>query len=112
MVVPDLKLPGKNEFKGYITEEDIADLARRDRKIILQLSVIEQWTDWQTQTIVDLHTWLKLVDAECARRKIELAKIKVVQDEQGMVWKVIRWLTITFAAGTVAALCRWIFDKH
>lgn len=107
----DLQAPGPEEFKGYIAEDEISDLAKRDRKTILAMSVIEQWNDWQTGAIIETHRLLRQLDAEVAKRKIESAKIKAQQEKQGWVWAIVKWTLTIGAAGFAGALFRWLFEK-
>lgn len=108
----DLQIPGPKDFTGYVSEEDISDLAKRDRKTILAMSVIEQWNDWQTQAIIETHRYCRRIDAEVARRKIESAKLSAQQEKQRWVWGIVKWSLTIAAAGFASALFRWLFDKN
>lgn len=104
LLVPDLRIPENDEFKGYVLEEDIADLATRDRKTILSLSVIEQWTDWQTQVLIDLWAYVQHVDKEVAITKIANAKLRREQQEQGWKWTLLKWFGVTVGASLLSKL--------
>lgn len=104
-----LRVPSTDEIVGYIREEDIADLAKRDRKTILALSVFEQWIDWQTAALVDLDAKFRLLDAEVARRKIEISKIKAQQTEEGWKWGIVKWTAVTIIATVLPVFFKWLF---
>lgn len=104
-----LRLP---TLKGHIREEDIADLAKRDRKTILAMSVMEQWIDWLVSVVVEQDNSIRQLDAENARRKIDLVKVREQQKEEGLKWALIKWSTVTILASVLAALIRVVVEKY
>lgn len=111
MRVPRLHVPGKEEFRGMITADEIADLAKRDQKTILKMSVMEQWNDWQTDQLVALFGYVRQLEAEIIRQRIQAAKLKDEQKTQGFKWGFLKWLGMALAAGLFAALFRSFFGK-
>lgn len=107
-----LRVPSPDDIKGHIREEDIADLAKRDRKTILALSVFEQWIDWLTSVVVEQDNMIRQLDAENARRKIDLVKVREQQKEESLKWSIIKWGTVTIAASIIAALIRAVAEKY
>lgn len=107
-----LRVPSPDDIKGRIREEDIADLAKRDQKTILTLSVMEQWIDWLVSVVVDQDNSIRQLDAENARRKIDLVKVREQQKEESLKWSIIKWGTVTIAASMIAALIRVVVEKY
>lgn len=112
MIVPELRVPNGDEFEGYIKEADLKEegFQKRDRKILVAMSINDQWSDWQTQTIIDAWNYLRLLDAELARRKIAVAKLEAAEQTRNR-WR--GWgkaVGITFGAALLAGLGKAFID--
>lgn len=103
MKVGEIHLPEPDTFKGYIAEEDIADLPKRDKKTVIALSIFEQWLDWALHEHIKTNRHLRNLEAEVIRRGMELQKIR--DSHKDFVWQyaVMKWLGLTVGAGLVAA---------
>lgn len=104
-----LEVPAPEDIKGYIKEDEIADLAKRDRKTILALSVVEQLNDWQTGALIEIDSNLRELDAKVARRDIELEQVRSQQKEESWKWGIVKWSTVTIMAAIISAFIRWLF---
>lgn len=111
MRVPVLHVPAKDEFKGMIAAEDIADLAKRDQKTILKMAVMEQWNDWQTDKIEEVFGYVRQLEAEIIRGRISQAKHNEKIKEQGWKWGILKWLGMAVTAALLAAFFRSLFGR-
>lgn len=107
MVTRELNVPPDNHFQGYISESDIADIQSRDRKTMLTMSVNAQWTDWLIETVIDLHTQLREVDAENAKLRLK----EQDKDEQRFLWKLWRGSMLAVGGGGLVALGQWVVKR-
>jgi hypothetical protein len=110
VIVPDLQVPKPEEFEGYIKEKDIADFTKQTRKILIAMSISDQWSDWQTQAIIDLWTYVQKLDAERSRDKIELARLKAQEDHRDKIKGKGKWIGMTFGAGLIAASAKALIE--
>ena len=117
IIKADLSVPGPGAFKGYVSEDDLADIAKRDRKMLLALSIIEQYSDWQTQTIVNLYAHVRTLDRNAAidrrdavQSKKELAEAMAELAKQKATKAKFKWAGVTFGAGLIAALAKALID--
>ncbi len=111
MTLKPLKVPEKTTFRGYILEEEIPDLTKRDRKTVVKMSIMEQWNDWQTQKIVELWEHGRKIEADLARRRKKESAFEQEQKEQGWKWAILKWIGVVSGAAILSALFRWLFDK-
>lgn len=117
IIKADLNIPGPGAFKGYVSEDDLADIAKRDRKMLLALSIIEQYSDWQTQTIVNLYAHVRVLDRnactdrrDAAQAKKELAEALAELAKQKVAKARLKWVGVTFGAGLIAATAKSLID--
>lgn len=99
MTTPLLEVP---EFRGHIKEEDVADLDRRDRKMLVAMSVIEQKTDFLIRAVRLNNRHQRLMEAESIRARN-------VQKEINWKFAAFKWIAVTAGAGIVAALISKVF---
>lgn len=113
MIVPELTVPNPDAFEGYIKESDLKaeGFEKRDRKILIAMSINDQWSDWQTQKIIDLWDFVRRLDGEIVRRKLELAKLQAVEADRvakeaqtKKVTGAAKWIGITLAAALIGQL--------
>lgn len=109
LTIRPLRIP--ESFPGYIREGDLKDLAKRDRKVLLAMSILEQWNDWQTEQLEVARQHSIQSEAEIIRLKMKVSALEKTQTHQGWQWKVLIWLGVAFGAGLISALFRFLFDK-
>lgn len=110
IVKADLDVPKEGEFQGYIREPEIMDLPKGQRKIALRFSSMEQYSDWQTERLAELWFFVRQIDANAARDRLELAKAKDARTKRERRASVWRWMGITFGAGIIAASAKALID--
>ena len=119
MIVPELIVPNPDQFEGYIKEADLKaeGFEKRDRKVLIALSINDQWSDWQTQKIIDLWDYVRRLDAELVRRKLQVLKLEAADAERLEKEKIRkRWvgggnrLFITFAAALLGQLGKGLIE--
>lgn len=100
LVVPD--------FVGHLREEDLEGMEKRDRRLMLAFSKLDQKQDWAIQQIIAIHRELAQIkaDMDAYQKDSEAFKLKA---------KIVSSIAITFGAGVVAAaataIVKWIFGK-
>lgn len=113
MLVPEIVVPPPDAFEGYIKEKDLGDFTKPVRKILIAMSINDQWSDWQTQTIINLWGHVRQLDAELARRKLALAKLEASEKKRKRVVEVLKWVWLTLVAallgGIGKAASEWLF---
>lgn len=103
LVTELIQVPPPDSFRGHISEQDIADFEKRDRKTVLAMSRAEQWIDW----LVDV----QIMHNENARRlDVEQARQKVKQPVK-QLWKLSKWAVSLIGAGLCGALGKSLLDK-
>lgn len=119
MIVPEMIVPDPNAFDGYLKESDLKDegYSKADRKILVALSINDQWSDWQTQKIIDMWDYMRRLDAEICRRKLELAKLQAAEAERGRHEIVkkrwagsAKWIGITIGAAALGQFGKAAID--
>lgn len=110
MKIPLISIPADGAFKGYLTEEDLKDLGKRDQKTVLAMSVVEQWGIWQTEELIRCNQHDRQLEAEVIKLKLEVAKLKDQAKEVDWKISLAKWSGMTLVAGVVAAFCKWIFE--
>lgn len=109
--IPQLRVPEDNEFSGMVKAEDLIDLETRDRKTVLAMSVLEQWSDWHTEHVVSLYVYVRQLEAEVVRRKLDAARMKASQEQYGWQMALAKWAAVTIVAGIISAWFRHAFEK-
>src|SRR5687767_1646564 len=85
LTIPVIIVPGKDAFKGYVSEDDLADLAKRDRKTIIALSIIVQWQNWTVEELVRNNERDRYLEEKTTRLE---GKVKVLEDQAEQTkWK-------------------------
>lgn len=108
MVTTRLRVPPDEHFKAVFTAEDLVNFEARDRRMLEAMSIQSQWTDWVIEALQHVDDNIAQLDAEVARRKIEIAKLKSETQEQTIVWKLIRWGAVILLGGALSALGSWL----
>lgn len=110
VIKADLDVPKADDFKGYVREDEIMDLQKKDRKTALRMSEMEQYCDWQTQVIVDLHAAVRQIDVRVATAEWDrdAAHKALMLKKKGDA--ILRWLGITFGAGLIAASAKALME--
>jgi hypothetical protein len=106
-----LVVPDADSVVGHIKEKDINDLVKRDKKTILALSVIDQWINWQTKTLIDQDATIRKLDAKLAQMETRLERAEDQQKEEGWNWGIVKWSTATIIAAILVSILRWAFSK-
>lgn len=123
--IPLLVLPSKDSFRGYIKEEDIEDLTKRDKKTLLKISILEQINDHQDQILIQIHVLMRTLQrqqmldrlavgrwkAESEKWRAESEKMKADQMKSEWHWALLRWIAACVTAAAAAGLFRWLFGK-
>lgn len=121
MTVDVLQVPGEGHFKRYITEEELADLDKRDRKTVLGMSEMEQWSIWHTEQLAKVNHQIRRLEAENIRLSLQLSSEKserrrevegilMEQRQQSLKWSIAKWSVMTLTAALAAALLRTLIE--
>jgi hypothetical protein len=94
MTIEPLVLPPR--FEPRIKEADLVDFDKRDQRILLDLSVLEQQNTWLVQAALQWNRDMRRIEAELIRQRLAQAALK---------WQagIGRWIVITLGAGTAGA---------
>lgn len=106
----DLDVPKEGDFQGYVREGEIMDLTKPQRKAALRMSELEQYCDWQTQVIVDLHAAVRQLDVRVATAEYERDEARKALARQKIGKAVLKWLGVTLGAGLIAAFARTLME--
>ena len=96
------------EFVGHLREEDLEGLDKRDRRLMLAFSKLDQKQDWAIKQIVAMNLEVTRLkdDMEAYQKDSESFKLKA---------KIVSGIAVTFGAGLVAAaataIVKWVFEK-
>lgn len=99
VTLPEMRVP---DFQPHVKESDLADFDKRDKKMLLFCSVLEQKADFLIRQVQELNGHARRLEAEMVvtRRK---------QKEINWSHGVMKWVGVTLAAGLVAAILRAMF---
>lgn len=90
------------EFKAHIREDELPDFDKRDKRMLLTLSVIEQKLDFSIK-------WMRIINRHARALEAEQVRARQVAKEINWRFALVKWLAVTGGAGIVAALLRrWI----
>lgn len=104
--VPLLRVPRDDEFEAHVSESDYDGLAKRDRKTVFHMNVLEQWSDWHTDVVILQNSQLRDIASEMSKCKTDLAKLKEEQKEQGWKLSIGKFLVILLATAAINMLFR------
>jgi len=95
MSVEPLRRPAR--FEPRLKESDLVDFEKRDRRILLDISVLEQQNAWLMTAAEQSNGDLRRIEAELIRQRLSQTALK---------WQanIGRWIVLTISAGIVAAL--------
>lgn len=102
MSIDPLRRPEK--FEPRLKEADLVDFEKRDRRILLDLSVLEQQNGWLMEAATSTNHELRRLEAELIRQRISQTALR---------WQATigRWIIVTAGAGLVAALIGRVFKS-
>ncbi len=106
-----LEIPDGNSFKGFVKESDLEGLETRDKKTIIAMSVLEQWSEFHTEAIVEINRHMRALEADSVRRITEVIRIKEEQKRQGWGLSAAKWFAVTLGAGVISTFLRWMIEK-
>lgn len=94
MSIEPLKRPDR--FEPRLKESDLVDFEKRDRRILLDISVLEQQGQWLIDSALQSNRELMRLEAELIRQRLSQASLN---------WqaRIGRWIILTLCAGVVAA---------
>lgn len=101
MTIEPLIVP---KFEAHLREGDLVDLDRRDRRMILALSLMEQKQDFVIAQLVAMNCQLREIEAEQIRQKKS-------QTEINWRFELFKWASITAAAALLAAALKRGIDQ-
>jgi len=104
MVTSRLQVPPDDVFEAQFSEEDLVKFKEADQKLLGLMSIQRQWIDWLISAVQKQDDSIRQVDAEVARRKIDLAKLKSETEEQTIVWRILRWMIPLLVGGALTAI--------
>lgn len=107
MVTGELDVP--EAFEGYIPTADVKDFNDRDEKMILEMSVHAQWIDWSVETIEYLYTFIRILDYQQAKTKVDAKKAKA--EPKRIVWLILKWGGAAMGAAALSEIARLIIRK-
>jgi len=107
-IVSQLNVPADTDFRGFIDQDELATLHSRDKETILAMSKMEQWSTWHTETLIQMNSQLRRLEAEVNRNRGDLTNVKDIQKEHG--WRITfgKWLLITLGTAMVSVITRWL----
>lgn len=100
MSIEPLRRPDK--FEPRLKEADMVDFEKRDRRILLDISVLEQQNQWLMTAAETGNRDLRRIEAELIRQRLS-------QTSLNLQARIGRWIILTAAAGIVAALVTRLF---
>lgn len=114
-----MRLDPPEEFIGQIKETDLDGLEKRDRKVLLTMSIFGQWIDWIVQALIVQNRHQRHIEAEQIRLHDEIEKARLATGaavatmekttaKMGWQWEFLRWVAMTIGAGLIAAGSRWL----
>lgn len=106
-----LAIPGEDDFKGYVTEADLVGIAKRDVPMLLEISVLNQWIDWQTSVLITQNRQIRNLQSTVAACQAEISLAKDAQKDYRKDLNLGKWVLMTVGAGIVAALCKLLIEK-
>jgi len=100
MTVAPLRVP---DFSAHVKEKDLADFDKRDQKMLLTMSVMEQKQDFTIGQLVILNEQVRHQEAEQIRQRR-------LQTDTNWRLVIVKWVGLTAGAGAVAALIKKFVD--
>lgn len=104
--MPEIIVPAEGDFRGMYSDDDLADLGRRDRKTVRAISILEQWSVWNTERVAEDRGYLRQIEAENIGLKMKIKHLEEVILEHGWKLSFGRWILVTVGAGLVATLLK------
>lgn len=100
-VVPLMVLP-EGGFKPFVKAEDLADIDKRDQRVLLAMSVLEQKIDFSLEWAMRTNRYQRRIAAEMSKQNLD-------QADDRWRWRIVTWIGTSLGAGIIAALINWIF---
>lgn len=99
------------EFAGYVKEEDVKGLDKRDKRILIGLSVIEQWQNWVIDVVVKQHKQINYLEDFILRQKTDNeTKIKAIQEKpRRLTYNIVKWIGVCMGSAIMVEVVRLIF---
>lgn len=119
--IKPLVVPPPDKFQGYIRQDELVDLrSKLAQRMVLAISKVEQWNDWQNEAHVQHNEQLRQIEQEMLEirselrqeienrkiadedRRKELGSVVDKQKEEGWKWSLLKWLLVTVGASIIS----------
>lgn len=94
--------PPSGGFKPFIKPEDLAGLDKRDQKLLLAFSVLEQKVDFYG-------SWVERNNHHQRNIEAQIIVAKRAQDKDRLRWQVLTWIGTSVIAAAIAAAINKFF---
>lgn len=100
MTIEAIEIP---KFEPSIRGEDLQDFGKRDQKMLLSFSVLEQKLNFVVDCFVSQNKHQRYLEAELIRQRKAQTKLNFRSAFTG-------WIGVTIGAGVIAAIIKKIFE--
>lgn len=100
MTVAPLRVP---DFSAHVKEKDLTDFDKRDQKMLLTISLMEQKQDFTIAQLVIMNEQVRRQEAEQIRQRRQ-------QNDTNWRLVVVKWVGLTAGAGLLATLFKKAVD--
>lgn len=93
-------------FEPYIREMDVTDFDKRDKRILLALSVLEQKADYSIYCHRMLNFHLRALEAESIRLRRKASELAESESRTKWRWELLRWAGMILGAGVLTKILK------